>query len=98
MMMPQSKSAETLLNNSSSPSSSSSEAVYQNQLHSESLYEIVPAAAATPFVRNYAGGPGDVVRGLQAWLPDSYCQILRTVCVWPFGLLDYGSAMLRCKI
>ena len=20
------------------------------------------------------------------------------VCVWPFGLLDYGSAMLRCKI
>ena len=22
----------------------------------------------------------------------------RIVCVWPFGLLDYGSAMLRCKI
>ena len=20
------------------------------------------------------------------------------LCVWPFGLLDYGSAMLRCKI
>ena len=20
------------------------------------------------------------------------------VCVWPFGLLDYGSALLRCKI
>ena len=44
----------------------------QNQLQSESLYEIVPAAAATasssPFVRNFApgGGPGgDVVRGLQ---------------------------------
>ena len=20
------------------------------------------------------------------------------LCVWPFGLLDYGSAVLRCKI
>ena len=71
MMMPQSKSAETLLNNStSSPSASpsSSEAVYQNQLQSESLYEIVPAAAAdttSPFVRNFTAGGGDVVRGLQ---------------------------------
>ena len=71
-MMPQSKSAETLLNNSaSSPSASpsSSEAVYQNQLQSESLYEIVPAAAAdatSPFVRSFtASGGGDVVRGLQ---------------------------------
>ena len=71
-MMPQSRSAETLLNNStSSPSASpsSSEAVYQNQLQSESLYEIVPAAAAdamSPFVRSFtAGGGGDVVRGLQ---------------------------------
>ena len=70
-MMPQSKSAETLLNNStSSPSASpsSSEAVYQNQLQSESLYEIVPAAAAdatSPFVRSFTAGGGDVVRGLQ---------------------------------
>ena len=32
---------------------------------------------------------------LQAWLPDGYSQI---ACVWPFGLLDYGSAMLHCKI
>ena len=28
-------------------------------------------------------------------LPDSDSQI---VCVWPFGLLDFGSATLRCKI
>ena len=34
----------------------------------------------------------------QAWLPDGYSQIFRIVCVWPFGLLDYGSATLRCKI
>ena len=33
----------------------------------------------------------------QAWLPDGYSQIFRIVCVWPFGLLDYGSATLRCK-
>ena len=26
------------------------------------------------------------------------CQIFRIVCVWPFGLLDYGPARLRCKI
>ena len=36
--------------------------------------------------------------GLKAWLPDGYSQILRIVCVWPSGLLDYGSATLRCKI
>ena len=24
--------------------------------------------------------------------------LVRIVCVWPFGLLDYGSATLRCKI
>ena len=36
--------------------------------------------------------------GVQAWLPDGYSQISRIVCVWPFGLLDYGSATLRCKI
>ena len=35
---------------------------------------------------------------LQAWLPDGYSQIFRIICVWPFGLLDYGSATLRCKI
>ena len=35
---------------------------------------------------------------LQAWLPDGYSRIFRIVCVWPFGLLDYGSATLRCKI
>ena len=37
-------------------------------------------------------------RILKAWLPDGYSQIFRIVCVWPFGLLDYGSATLRCKI
>ena len=35
---------------------------------------------------------------VQAWLPDGYNRIFRIVCVWPFGLLDYGSATLRCKI
>ena len=34
----------------------------------------------------------------QAWLPDGYSKIFRILCVWPFGLLDYGSATLRCKI
>ena len=34
----------------------------------------------------------------KAWLPDGYSQILRSYCGWPFGLLDYGSAPLRCKI
>ena len=34
----------------------------------------------------------------QAWLPDGYSQIFKIACVWPFGLLDYGSATLRCKI
>ena len=37
-------------------------------------------------------------KDLQAWLPDGYSRIFRIVCVWPFGLLDYGSATLRCKI
>ena len=32
-------------------------------------------------------------------LPDGYSHIFRSyICVWPFGLLDYGSATLRCKI
>ena len=34
----------------------------------------------------------------QAWLPDGYSRIFRIVHVWPSGLLDYGSATLRCKI
>ena len=34
----------------------------------------------------------------EAWLPDGYSRIFRIVCVLPFGLLDYGSATLRCKI
>ena len=32
------------------------------------------------------------------WLPDGYRQIFRIVCVWPFELVDNGSATLRCKI
>ena len=39
-----------------------------------------------------------LANNLQAWLPDGYSRIFRIVCVWPFGLLDYGSATLRCKI
>ena len=31
-------------------------------------------------------------------LPDGDSQIFRIVCVWPYGLLDYGSPTLRCKI
>ena len=42
--------------------------------------------------------PCSVVSGnRQAWLPDGYSRIFRFVCVWPFGLLDFGSATLRCK-
>ena len=33
---------------------------------------------------------------LQAWLPDGYKPNFKIVCVWPFGLLDYSSATLRC--
>ena len=41
---------------------------------------------------------GVITPGHQAWLPDGNSQIFRIVCVWPSGLLDYGSATLRCKI
>ena len=34
----------------------------------------------------------------KVWLPDGYSQIFYIICIWPFGLLDYGSATLRCKI
>ena len=37
-------------------------------------------------------------RMFRPWLPDGYSRIFKIVCVWPFGLLDYGSATLRCKI
>ena len=37
-------------------------------------------------------------RSPSPWLPDGYSQIFRILCVWPFRLLDYSSAMLRCKI
>ena len=33
-----------------------------------------------------------------SWLPDCYNQILDRMCLGPLGLLDYGSAMLRCKM
>ena len=39
-----------------------------------------------------------MAKGEVTWLPDGYSQIFRIVCVWPFGLPDYGSAMLPCKI
>ena len=35
------------------------------------------------------------IQGMVArWLYQNF----KIVCVWPFGLLDYGSAMLRCQI
>ena len=44
-------------------------------------------------------GPGEEEEEEEeAWLPDGYSRIFRIICVWPFGLLDYGSATLRCKI
>ena len=43
-------------------------------------------------------GEGEPNNDDKAWLPDGYSQIFYIVCVWPFGLLDYGSATLRCKI
>ena len=39
-----------------------------------------------------------IVVVLAPWLPDGYSRIFIIVSVWPFGLLDYGSAMLRCKV
>ena len=45
----------------------------------------------------YISRPGDI-QEYRSWLPDGYSRIFRIVCVWPFGLLDYGSATLRCKI
>ena len=41
---------------------------------------------------------GNLVDFDQAWLPDGCIRIFRNVCVWAFGLLDYSSATLRCKI
>ena len=59
----------------------------------------------TPTINNVVNGVSVAglkrnpnLRRQQAWLPDDYSQIFRIVCVWPFGLLDYGSATLRCKI
>ena len=40
----------------------------------------------------------NTVEEQQAWLPDGYSQILGSYVFGPFGLLDYGSATLRCKI
>ena len=44
-------------------------------------------------------GAGAVRRGRRgACLPDVYSQIFRLYVYSPFGVLDYGSATLRCKI
>ena len=51
------------------------------------------AAAAAKCTRNKMSSSSS-----SSWLPDGYSRIFRIVCVWPFGLLDYGSATLRCKI
>ena len=38
---------------------------------------------------------GMLLRDMDArWLEPDF----KIVCVWPFGLLDFGSATLRCKI
>ena len=53
------------------------------------------------FDTEFGSGPfGNDQQFQQAWLPDgdTDSQIFKIVCVWPFGLLDYGSATLRCKI
>ena len=42
--------------------------------------------------------PENILLDDKAWLPDGYSQIFYIVCVWPFGLLDYGSATLRSEI
>ena len=55
------------------------------------LRNVVPSKTR---LAGLARGGGHV----KAWLPDGYSQIFRIVCVWPSGLLDYGSATLRCKI
>ena len=50
-------------------------------------------------VRNVLGAMDEEhAADAKAWLPDGYSRIFRIVCVWPFGLLDYGSATLHCKI
>ena len=50
------------------------------------------------FLRARGASKKAVADYLKAWLPDGCSRIFRIVCVWPFGLLDYGSATLRCKI
>ena len=61
---------------------------------------IIAASAGHVAICRYLLDNGAAVNSVtdQAWLPDGYSQIFRIVCVWPFGLLDYGSATLRCKI
>ena len=73
-------------------------------------HEIIPTSSGEPFlpvecsIRNivliFVGYLILIVLYwfFKAWLPVGYSQILRIVFDWPFGLLDYGSAMLRCKI
>ena len=48
--------------------------------------------------QNFILSPTILDRFAKAWLPDGYSQIFRLYVFGPFGLLDYGSATLRCKI
>ena len=50
----------------------------------------LPGYAADAAITPMQPASNKVARWLQ---PD-----FKIVCVWPFGLLDYGSASLRCKI
>ena len=65
------------------------------QHYQQSRSQQQPSSRQNPRNRSAAGYNR---RQQQAWLPDGYSRIFRIVCVWPFGLLDYGSATLRCKI
>ena len=74
----------------------------------DTLHGPTPPAKQAPAFLGVAasGGEGGVVEelggrvvgeaeGPAPWLPDGYSRIFKIICVWPFGLQDYGSAMLR---
>ena len=68
--------------------------------HAKATVELIKARLEEDAAARAEGRAGDVglSAAFQAWLPDGYSQIFRIVCVWPFGLLDNGSATLPRKI
>ena len=52
--------------------------------------QMTPEKLSDVLEPNWTGG---LRQGCQMAMPD-----FKIVCIWPFGLLDYGSATLRCKI